>query len=51
MKQEKWNPEDWQGRSKRQVEDSHKIMDWSFSIFGVAFFAWVLVQIVINVTK
>lgn len=50
MKQEKWNPEDWQGRSKRQVEDSHKIMDWALTALGLALFGWVLFQVVINIT-
>lgn len=51
MKQEKWNPEDWQGRSKRQVEDNHKIMDWCFSILGFGFLGWALFQVVINLTR
>jgi hypothetical protein len=30
-----WNPEDWQGRSKKQVEYSSKIIGIGISIFIV----------------
>jgi uncharacterized membrane protein YidH (DUF202 family) len=26
MKKEKWNPEDWQGRSRKQIESTNTIM-------------------------
>jgi hypothetical protein len=31
MKEKEWNPEDWQGRSKSQVEGNYKILDWTMS--------------------
>lgn len=28
-----WNPEEWQGRSRENVEYSIKAMDWSIKVF------------------
>jgi hypothetical protein len=30
-----WNPEDWQGRSMRKVEDNYKILDLTFKVIGI----------------
>lgn len=30
-----WNPKDWQGRSKRQVEDNYKMIDLVFKTVGI----------------
>lgn len=30
-----WNPEDWQGRSKRKVEDNYKTLDLTFKVIGI----------------
>ena len=32
MKNKKFNPANWQGRSQRQVETNYKIMGWSMAI-------------------
>ena len=33
--EDNWNPEDWQGRSKRKVEDNYKTLDLTFKIIGI----------------
>ena len=35
MKKEKWNPEDWQGRSKKQIETNNAIMYYSVICLAV----------------
>ena len=30
-----WNPEDWQGRSMRKVEDNYKMLDLTFKVIGI----------------
>lgn len=32
MKKQKWNPKDWQGRTKYQVETNYKIMGFAFMV-------------------
>ena len=43
-----WDPKDWQGRSKKQVEDNYKMLDWTFSIAGILFFGWVVYMVYQN---
>ena len=33
MGNKKFNPANWQGRSKKQVESNYKVMGWGFAIF------------------
>lgn len=49
MKEQKWNSEDWQGRSKEQVESNYAIMDTILTIAGLAFIGWAICQVLINV--
>jgi len=38
MENKEWNPKDWQGKSRHQLENSYKILGWAISgmvIFGV----------------
>lgn len=38
MENKEWNPRDWQGKSKNQIESSYKIMGWTLLgmvIFGI----------------
>jgi hypothetical protein len=37
MGKKKWNPKNWQGRTKQQVESNYKVMGYGFIIIiGVA---------------
>lgn len=38
MENKEWNPRDWQGKSKHQLESSYKILGWAILgmvIFGI----------------
>lgn len=48
MEKDNWNPNDWQGRSKKQVEDNYKMLDWTFAIAGVLFFGWAFFMVIKN---
>jgi len=37
MKEKKWNPSDWQGRTRKQVESNGKIMGYTFMVVVAAF--------------
>jgi hypothetical protein len=42
-----WNPNEWQGRSKRQVENNYKVNDYVIKTGLVAFLLWTLTQIIL----
>lgn len=44
MKKEKWNPEDWQGRSERQVKENNTIMLYALIGLGVAIIVTMIMQ-------
>jgi len=39
-----WNRNDWQGRSKKQVEDNYKIMDIIYIITFVSVVGYMIVN-------
>jgi hypothetical protein len=39
-----WNRNDWQGRSKKQVEDNYKIMDIIYIIAFVSVVSYMIVN-------
>ena len=41
-----WNPDDWQGRSRSQVEGNYKILDWTLMGVGVFLFGWVVYTVI-----
>ena len=43
-----WNPNDWQGRSKSQVEGNYKILDWTLMGAGILFFGWAVYTVIIS---
>ena len=43
---EKWNPEDWQGRSKKQIESNYKMVDGIFRIAVIGFIIWIIYEII-----
>ena len=49
MKQNEWNPEDWQGRSKKQVESNYRIMETVMMIAGFSFIGWAIYQVFANI--
>jgi len=44
-----WNPRDWQGRSRKSVENNYKIMDITFKVIEVSFILWSIYQVTINI--
>lgn len=42
-----WDPNKWQGRSKRQVENNYKVNDYVIKTGLVAFLLWALTQIIL----
>ena len=40
MNKKEWNPRDWQGRSRKNVENNYKIMDITFKVIAVSFILW-----------
>jgi hypothetical protein len=42
-----WDPNEWQGRSKRQVENNYKVNDYVIKTGLVAFLLWSLTQIIL----
>lgn len=44
-----WNPRDWQGRSRKSVENNYKIMDITFKVIAVSFILWSIYQVTINI--
>ena len=49
MKKEKWNTEDWQGRSKEQVENTYRLLDAVLSIVGTSFIGWAIYTAFTNI--
>ena len=49
MKKEKWNTEDWQGRSKEQVENTYRLLDDVLSIVGTSFIGWAIYKAFTNI--
>jgi len=49
MENKDWNPEEWQGKSKRQVEDTYKIMEIFFKACGFLFIGWVTYVVFENI--
>ena len=49
MKQKKWNPEDWQGRSKEQIESSYRVMETTMTIVGLSFIGWAIYRVFVNI--
>lgn len=45
---DKWDPKDWQGRSRRQVENNYQILEWIFTAAAVGFFSWVIYMVYQN---
>lgn len=45
-----WNRNEWQGRSKRQVENNYKVMDLMFKLIAIAFSMYVVSLIILNIT-
>lgn len=39
-----WNRDDWQGRSKKQVEGNYKIMDVIYCMFFVILVTYVILN-------
>jgi len=37
-----WNRNDWQGRSKSQVEGNYKILDWTMASVGIFLLGWAI---------
>lgn len=50
MNKKEWNPEDWQGRSKRQVESNYTVLGIAYSIVAITFLLWATLQIIKNLT-
>jgi len=46
MKEKKWNPSDWQGRTKQQVEGNAKVMGFTFMVVVAAFVLYGLFSLV-----
>lgn len=42
----KWNPKDWQGRRKHQIETGYKIMGFTFMLVVAAFVLYGLFSLV-----
>jgi|TARA_B100000768_G_scaffold177659_1_gene192177 hypothetical protein len=42
MKEKEWNPEDWQGRSRSQIEGNYKILDWTMSGAVIFLLGWAI---------
>ena len=51
MKDKKWNREDWQGRSKNQVEGNYKAIDLMFKIIAGSFIVFAIWKILENTIK
>jgi hypothetical protein len=51
MKNKKWNREDWQGRSRNQVEGNYKTIDLMFKIATVTFIVFTIWKILENTIK
>lgn len=49
MKKEKWNTEDWQGRSKEQVENTYRLLDTVLSVIGISFIGWAIYKAFTNI--
>ena len=49
MKKEKWNPLDWQGRTKQQVESNGKIMGYTFLVLAGMVSGYGLVKLIMYV--
>lgn len=45
MKKEKWNPADWQGRTRKQVESTNTIMAYTFMGVVIALVSMFVVSI------
>ena len=43
-----WDRNQWQGRSRSQVEGNYKILDWTLAGLGIALFAWAIYTTVIS---
>ena len=43
-----WDSNQWQGRSKRQVEGNYKILDWTMMEIGLFLFGWFIVSVFSN---
>lgn len=50
MNKKEWNPEDWQGRSQRQVESNYIVLDVVYSIVAITFLSWATLQVIKNLT-
>ena len=42
-----WDANEWQGRSKRQVENNYKVNDYVIKAGLIAFLLWALTQIIL----
>ena len=48
MKKE-WDYNQWQGRSKRQVENNYKIMDWIFTGLAIFLAGFTIYNVIIHI--
>jgi hypothetical protein len=49
MKKEKWNPEDWQGRSQKQVEGYNTIVVYTMIVLFVAILGTTIYNILTHI--
>jgi hypothetical protein len=49
MKKEKWNPVDWQGRTKLQIEGNAKIMGYTFLVLAGITIGYVFTKLIMYV--
>jgi hypothetical protein len=42
----RWNPKDWQGRSRKQIESHYTMVDGVFKIAVVSFIIWMISEII-----
>jgi hypothetical protein len=49
MKKEKWNTEDWQGRSKEQIENTYRFLHIVITIVGASFIGWAIYKAFTNI--
>jgi hypothetical protein len=48
MGKKKWNPKNWQGRTKQQVESNYKVMGYGFIIIIGVVIGYGLMSLFIN---
>lgn len=46
MKKEKWNPEDWQGRTRRQVEEHNTLLFYTITVGICAFLLYGVLSLI-----